>query len=125
MCRLLFLVFFFFSSRRRHTRSLCYWSSDVCSSDLPNRGRYTGSKKRSCARKSKRQGSSWPNKAISCAIRQTRATRTRPILHNPKTSSSSNSSSPKFERKRHPERCSPRMFEHHANVALKLEAQEL
>src|SRR5437588_4157959 len=34
MCRLLFLVFFFFSSRRRHTRSLCYWSSDVCSSDL-------------------------------------------------------------------------------------------
>src|SRR5438034_5553843 len=26
---------FFFSSRRRHTRSLCDWSSDVCSSDLP------------------------------------------------------------------------------------------
>src|SRR5437588_12936388 len=31
--------FFFFSSRRRHTRSLCDWSSDVCSSDLI----YTGS----------------------------------------------------------------------------------
>src|SRR5438132_6810090 len=30
--------FFFFSSRRRHTRSLCDWSSDVCSSDL-RRGR--------------------------------------------------------------------------------------
>src|SRR5882672_12161537 len=29
------LIFFFFSSRRRHTRSLCDWSSDVCSSDLP------------------------------------------------------------------------------------------
>src|SRR5438034_11556900 len=30
-----FFVFcFFFSSRRRHTRSLCDWSSDVCSSDL-------------------------------------------------------------------------------------------
>src|SRR5438034_10861108 len=29
------VVFFFFSSRRRHTRSLCDWSSDVCSSDLP------------------------------------------------------------------------------------------
>src|SRR5260221_11276297 len=29
-----FIVFFFFSSRRRHTRSLCDWSSDVCSSDL-------------------------------------------------------------------------------------------
>src|SRR6266496_4747312 len=28
------LVFFFFSSRRRHTRSLRDWSSDVCSSDL-------------------------------------------------------------------------------------------
>src|SRR5438034_3557563 len=26
--------FFFFSRRRRHTRSLCDWSSDVCSSDL-------------------------------------------------------------------------------------------
>src|SRR5260221_6588246 len=25
---------FFFASRRRHTRSLCDWSSDVCSSDL-------------------------------------------------------------------------------------------
>src|SRR5438034_10013409 len=25
---------FFFSSRRRHTRSLCDWSSDVCSYDL-------------------------------------------------------------------------------------------
>src|SRR5476649_156281 len=29
--------FFFFSSRRRHTRSLCDWSSDVCSSDLKGR----------------------------------------------------------------------------------------
>src|SRR5215204_2571673 len=28
---------FFFSSRRRHTRSLCAWSSDVCSSDLTTR----------------------------------------------------------------------------------------
>src|SRR5260221_8264849 len=28
---------FFFSSRRRHTRSLCDWSSDVCSSDLLKR----------------------------------------------------------------------------------------
>src|SRR5690349_23405006 len=27
--------YFFFSSRRRHTRSLRDWSSDVCSSDLP------------------------------------------------------------------------------------------
>src|SRR5699024_11895632 len=28
------LLFFFFSSRRRHTRSKRDWSSDVCSSDL-------------------------------------------------------------------------------------------
>src|ERR1039458_3073311 len=32
---LMFLVYFFFSSRRRHTRCLSDWSSDVCSSDLP------------------------------------------------------------------------------------------
>ena len=32
MC--LYFLQFFFSSRRRHTRSLCDWSSDVCSSDL-------------------------------------------------------------------------------------------
>src|SRR5208337_880531 len=30
----LFLIFFFFSSRRRHTRYIGDWSSDVCSSDL-------------------------------------------------------------------------------------------
>src|SRR2546421_191669 len=32
-------VFFFFSSRRRHTRSDRDWSSDVCSSDLSPGGR--------------------------------------------------------------------------------------
>src|SRR5260221_9285085 len=33
-CGVASCVSFFFSSRRRHTRSLCDWSSDVCSSDL-------------------------------------------------------------------------------------------
>src|SRR5436190_23422002 len=33
---------FFFSSRRRHTRSLCDWSSDVCSSDLYSAGAVFG-----------------------------------------------------------------------------------
>src|SRR5437868_15519876 len=33
------LFLFFFSSRRRHTRSKRDWSSDVCSSDLPSRNR--------------------------------------------------------------------------------------
>src|SRR5207247_3314148 len=32
---MLTVSFFFFSSRRRHTRSTRDWSSDVCSSDLP------------------------------------------------------------------------------------------
>src|SRR6266480_2970980 len=31
---MIFSSFFFFSSRRRHTRLTCDWSSDVCSSDL-------------------------------------------------------------------------------------------
>src|SRR2546430_7456423 len=30
-------MFFFFSSRRRHTRFDCDWSSDVCSSEVPYR----------------------------------------------------------------------------------------
>src|SRR5687768_18052888 len=30
------MLVFFFSSRRRHTRCSRDWSSDVCSSDLPN-----------------------------------------------------------------------------------------
>src|SRR5256885_3723966 len=33
-CKFLDWVFFFFSSRRRHTRLQGDWSSDVCSSDL-------------------------------------------------------------------------------------------
>src|SRR5438874_6252832 len=37
-----FEVFFFFSSRRRHTRSLRDWSSDVCSSDLFGSGFSSG-----------------------------------------------------------------------------------
>src|SRR3989338_10975383 len=37
-----YFVCFFFSSRRRHTRWNCDWSSDVCSSDLPRWGRDRG-----------------------------------------------------------------------------------
>src|SRR5262245_62595658 len=33
--RVMTYLLFFFSSRRRHTRCLSDWSSDVCSSDLP------------------------------------------------------------------------------------------
>src|SRR5437899_12114088 len=38
---------FFFSSRRRHTRCLSDWSSDVCSSDLPAPSTAAGSTRRS------------------------------------------------------------------------------
>src|SRR5256886_7235427 len=34
VCLVCVCVYFFFSSRRRHTRFDCDWSSDVCSSDL-------------------------------------------------------------------------------------------
>src|SRR5437016_6775139 len=34
ICVYSFSIFFFFSSRRRHTRLVSDWSSDVCSSDL-------------------------------------------------------------------------------------------
>src|SRR5256885_16577562 len=34
LCKIVSAVFFFFSSRRRHTRLQGDWSSDVCSSDL-------------------------------------------------------------------------------------------
>src|SRR5689334_23701113 len=34
MCFSCVVFLFFFSSRRRHTRWNCDWSSDVCSSDL-------------------------------------------------------------------------------------------
>src|SRR5260370_644767 len=39
-------LFFFFSSRRRHTRFKCDWSSDVCSSDPVPESRF-GTEKRS------------------------------------------------------------------------------
>src|SRR2546430_4111018 len=45
-------LFFFFSSRRRHTRFDCDWSSDVCSSDL-----YAPSDSSRTAGKPKRQTS--------------------------------------------------------------------
>src|SRR5207248_7777906 len=66
-------IFFFFSSRRRHTRSYGDWSSDVCSSDLSTRrkcracGRNTG--RRSIRIKTKR-----PNRAAPRAQRTPQTT---------------------------------------------------
>src|SRR5262249_57721628 len=65
------LCVFFFSSRRRHTRLVSDWSSDVCSSDLVNgssgsRSRCsccgpatsTGRRPRECGRRSRRHACS-------------------------------------------------------------------
>src|SRR5260370_35685378 len=38
----MYVICFFFSSRRRHTRFKCDWSSDVCSSDLEFRSQEPG-----------------------------------------------------------------------------------
>src|SRR5690606_40872347 len=53
-CGVLAVLFFFFSSRRRHTRFSRDWSSDVCSSDLSRapapgsaRARFTGAQRKS------------------------------------------------------------------------------
>src|SRR5207253_7109847 len=48
----LFLSFFFFSSRRRHTRWPRDWSSDVCSSDLSFSCTSCFARARGCCQKS-------------------------------------------------------------------------
>src|SRR2546430_2943029 len=69
--RWLLVAFFFFSSRRRHTRFDCDWSSDVCSSDLlavpglqsaaqrSGRGRRRGGSPRAWCRR----GRTWPGRS--------------------------------------------------------------
>src|SRR2546426_5310015 len=60
-------LFFFFSSRRRHTRLQGDWSSDVCSSDLP----YSGGRAPDRVRRPLRPGHCPP------------AGESRPALHRP------------------------------------------
>src|SRR5436305_12572467 len=61
-----FVLFFFFSSRRRHTRCGRDWSSDVCSSDLETfynqsaAARHLGIDRKLLARKIKRYGIRMP-----------------------------------------------------------------
>src|SRR3989475_3375701 len=62
-------LFFFFSSRRRHTRFDCDWSSDVCSSDL-------GERRRACrAPGIRRRGSDRPARAAAASSRARRTGR--------------------------------------------------
>src|SRR5260370_5266497 len=53
-------LFFFFSSRRRHTRFKCDWSSDVCSSDLPAGACRRGRRRRACC------SSAWSSRSSAC-----------------------------------------------------------
>src|SRR5205814_5569420 len=51
---------FFFSGRRRHTRCLSDWSSDVCSSDLPQEGPAELAEIQSVAEAARRDGDQLP-----------------------------------------------------------------
>src|SRR5258706_11970852 len=53
------MFLFFFSSRRRHTRLVSDWSSDVCSSDLPLPGA-AGSARAPAGRADRRRARSLP-----------------------------------------------------------------
>src|SRR5436305_11001864 len=59
--------FFFFSSRRRHTRCGRDWSSDVCSSDL------FGKRKRDSARNGKLRGLGYSTYIEACGIAPSQA----------------------------------------------------
>src|SRR5438477_8524701 len=72
---------FFFSSRRRHTRLTCDWSSDVCSSDLE--GRSVGCTK---ARPRRRFLSipplrlGWPEECFAASVPKTHIFRRKTML---------------------------------------------
>src|SRR5260221_1441051 len=69
---------FFFSSRRRHTISLCDWSSDVCSSDLIRSAAHSASarslgsaicrRRLACAWPSRSPATASPRRSIRAAI---------------------------------------------------------
>src|SRR5690554_5530095 len=54
---------FFFTSRRRHTRCGRDWSSDVCSSDLANKGMVSGKEKTEFG-KLEGEGAAGPHNAV-------------------------------------------------------------
>src|SRR5438034_6050400 len=85
-------LFFFFSSRRRHTRSLCDWSSDVCSSDLDEEGSGRVGRGRTAVKK----------KSSSKAVKRQPTIKSR--ANKTSSSSSSSSSSPSSSSSRSEER---------------------
>src|SRR2546422_4969324 len=72
-----FYEFFFFSSRRRHTRCSRDWSSDVCSSDLcdstrrpgARRSRHSSPKTTWCAWRSRRWRPCWGERSPCIPMR--------------------------------------------------------
>src|SRR2546430_12075667 len=61
-----FICIIFFSSRRRHTRFDCDWSSDVCSSDLEGQGAHRRVPRRTAARRQAARPHSVPRRPAGC-----------------------------------------------------------
>src|SRR6266536_1982678 len=93
-------LFFFFSSRRRHTRSTRDWSSDVCSSDLARRTARSATSRRGLPRLSRaRMGAS----STGATQGLTRDRKTLVELPNPATGLGSGSArGPQSATSRHP-----------------------
>src|SRR5690242_7544328 len=63
---------FFFSTRRRHTRFTCDWSSDVCSSDLNEQDRHEQRARpanEAICREREQQRAGYRNVSLSCTRR--------------------------------------------------------
>src|SRR5690554_7271445 len=74
------LDFFFFSSRRRHTRCGRDWSSDVCSSDLPRKTWNGKAPKTSPSNRNRPAATApWPTSAASSAVNPNPAATTLPL----------------------------------------------
>src|SRR2546430_9761043 len=72
---------FFFSSRRRHTRFDCDWSSDVCSSDLySQKAPFLRSRKRSLLRHGSISSSANLSDEVWCEVRMAVNEETSPKL---------------------------------------------
>src|SRR5256885_4202663 len=98
-----FFVFFFFSSRRRHTRLQGDWSSDVCSSDLCSNARAPTA--RTC-----------PRRTRSCATCDARSTTSIPTASSSRRRTSGRptwSSTSRSEERRVGKECRSRWSPYH------------
>src|SRR5438477_12915608 len=72
---------FFFSSRRRHTRLTCDWSSDVCSSDLRSPGAGRSARGQPAAAAPRLDGSDLERPVLRADLRNQRFTLDRVDAH--------------------------------------------